>query len=106
MSALELALELDVSYLIPLLRPVIHIPVPMHTLQQLEKHFHGLIHHELGDTFDIAALNLPVLEILTEYKSCPTWFPVRIGNRRSVCAFIPSPHPHANLFHTFSRATK
>ncbi|KAK3361499.1 hypothetical protein B0T24DRAFT_684538 [Lasiosphaeria ovina] len=83
MSALELALHLDVCHLIPVLRPVIHMPIPKQTLQLLEKHFHDLIQHELGNAIHDAMLHLPELEVLTEFEPTPTWFPIRIGDRHS-----------------------
>ncbi|KAK4211888.1 hypothetical protein QBC37DRAFT_319334 [Rhypophila decipiens] len=83
MSALELAIELEVPWAVEILRPVIYQPVPPDTLRILQDKFHAIILRELEDKeFDRAWLHLPVLEVLTEYESGSTWFPLRFDAGR------------------------
>ncbi|KAM7210912.1 hypothetical protein V8F06_013712 [Rhypophila decipiens] len=83
MSALELAIELEVPWAVEILRPVIYQPVPRDTLRILQDKFHAIILRELEDKeFDGAWLHLPVLEVLTEYESGSTWFPLRFDAGR------------------------
>ncbi|KAM7184800.1 hypothetical protein V8F33_012799 [Rhypophila sp. PSN 637] len=63
MSALELAIELE--------------PLPRDTFRILQDKFHAIILRELEDKeFGRAWLHRPALEVLTEYESGSTWFPL------------------------------
>lgn len=77
MTALDLAYELEATYLYELLAPVIYSPVPMNVLSNLERQLHQLIRSDLGDLVDKEKLFLPKLEVLTELRLEYLWFPIR-----------------------------
>jgi hypothetical protein len=77
MTPLELAQSLGVIHLIDILRPTIHVPVPLGTLEILQRQFHELINHDMGDDFRVEEWCLPQIEILLELEPRHwTWFPI------------------------------
>ncbi|KAK3391188.1 hypothetical protein B0H63DRAFT_558037 [Podospora didyma] len=92
-TPLELAIELDVNWAVTQLRPVIHNPVPLDTLNRLQDNSHAIIRHKLGTAFDEMKLYLPILEQLTEFTSQSTWFPIKLdGRHRSYMYRLDSRH--------------
>ncbi|KAK5941952.1 hypothetical protein PMZ80_005903 [Knufia obscura] len=77
MTPLELAHEFEASELYDILSPVIRHPVPTETLALLETQFHSLIRADLGAHVENHRLYLPVLEVLTELRDEPMWFPIK-----------------------------
>jgi hypothetical protein len=80
MTPLELAQHLGVTHLTDILRPTIRVPIPYDTLNALQKQFHKLITHEMGDSFKDEEWFLPQLEVLLEHEPQQwTWFPVKFS---------------------------
>lgn len=85
MTPLELAHEFEASELYDILSPVIRHPVPTETLALLETQFHSLIRADLGAHVENHRLYLPVLEVLTELRDEPMWFPIKSTLSAAVC---------------------
>ena len=89
MSPLELAYDMEVTHLYPILSPVIKRPLPPETMQRLQYNFHRLIRSEVGVRVDSERLYLPVVEALTELDVGETvWFPVKFGNESAVSTLL------------------
>jgi len=105
MTPLELARDIDATYLYDILSPVVRQTVPPVTIQRLQHSFHELIRSEMGrQRVEDERLYLPVVEVLLDLDGDVVWFPIKSGYASAVClrnsliCFLPGPeYPGANV---------